>query len=164
MSEEGRKRLFEVAKQVREKVSQSGDAALHKKGLVLVELLARDLSSPESFPGLKLWRDAPSKFRLTRQVGGPAAGGTRNAEIAIEWQRDVLALAMTCEKHGEPLPGEARFLRKKLVRYVYDQDKDCWRRMEGEGEIYEDLANALVEYLYPEGAQSSGSTPQAGAP
>ena len=26
-----------------------------------------------------------------------------------------------------------------------------WRRMEGEGELYEDVVSALVEYLYPEG-------------
>jgi hypothetical protein len=135
MSEEGRKRLFEAAKKVREKVSQTGDAVLHKKGLLLVEMLARDLSSPESFPGLKLWRDAPSKFRLTRS--------TRNAEIAVEWQKDVLAAAITCEKHGEP---------KKMTRYIYEQDKDRWRRMEGEGEIYDDLTSWLVEYLYPEGS------------
>jgi len=46
------------------------------------------------------------------------------------------------EKFGEP---------KRLVRYVFDQEQAHFRRMEGEGELYEDLVADLVEYLYPEG-------------
>jgi hypothetical protein len=133
-SDAGRKRLQDLAKVVREKVAASGDTVLHRKGLVLVEMLARDLSAPDGMPGLKLFRDAPSKFHVVR--------GERNAEIGVEWQRDIGAAVMTAQKFGEP---------KKMVRYVYDEPGDRWRRMEGEGEIYDDLVSALVEYLYPEG-------------
>ncbi len=50
------------------------------------------------------------------------------------------------EKFGEP---------KQLTRYVFDQELAHFRRMEGEGELYEDLVAALVEYLYPEGRRES---------
>jgi hypothetical protein len=66
----------------------------------------------------------------------------RNAEITVEWQRDIAALALTAEKHGEP---------KTLTRYVWDEATKVWRRLEGGGEIYDDLTAALVTYLYPEG-------------
>jgi hypothetical protein len=49
---------------------------------------------------------------------------------------------MSGEKFNEP---------KKLTRYVFDQELGHFRRMEGEGELYDDVVEALVEYLYPEG-------------
>src|SRR4051812_38961168 len=103
MSDEnaGRKRLFDLAKKVKEKVTQAGDPLLNKKGLLLIEMMARDLTGENAMPGLKLYRDAPSKFRLQRP--------TRNAEITLEWQREILAAALTCQKHGEP---------STMVRYV----------------------------------------------
>jgi hypothetical protein len=100
----------------------------------MVERLARDLTAPGGVPGLKLWRDSPIKFRLERPL--------RNAEIGVEWQKDIGALVMTAEKFGGP---------KSMQRYVYDQELAAFRRMEGEGEPYEDLVAWLVEYLYPEG-------------
>ncbi len=100
----------------------------------MVERLARDLTAPDGVPGLKLWRDTPTRFRLTRSP--------RNAEILVEWQRDIGAMVLAGEKHGEP---------RRLTRYVFDQEAQHFRRMEGEGELYEDLVAALVEYLYPEG-------------
>jgi hypothetical protein len=100
----------------------------------MVERLARDLTAPGGMPGLKLWRDSPTRFRLTR--------APRNAEILVEWQRDIGAMVLAGEKFGEP---------RHLVRYVFDQEQAHFRRMEGEGELYEDLVAALVEYLYPEG-------------
>ena len=88
-------------------------------------------------PGLKLWRDAPSKFRMQR--------GNRNAEISVEWQREIGAGVMSCQKFGEP---------KKVTRYILDEAADLWRRMEGEGgELYADVEEALVEFLYPEAKQ-----------
>ena len=133
MSEEGRKRLKDLANKVREREKVT-DEGRHKRGLLIVELLARDLTGDDGMPGLKLWRDAPSKFRLER--------AKRNAEIAFEWQRDIGAAVMTCQKHGEP---------KRVTRYIHDESKDEWRRMEGEGgELYADVEAALVEYLYPE--------------
>lgn len=134
MSEEGRNRLKELAAQVREKVSPSGAALLHRKGLLAVELLARDLSGSEGFPGIRLLRDAPSRFRLQRPM--------RNAELVVEWQREVGALSIGAEKHGEP---------RKLLRYVYEEERDAWRRMDGEQELYDDVAELMLEYLYPEG-------------
>jgi len=130
---EGKKKLVALAGKVKEKVSQQGDALLQRRGLDLVEALAGDLTGEAAMPGLRLYRDAPSKFRLQR--------ATRNAEITVEWHKDIAALSMTCEKHGEP---------KALTRYVYDAAKDHFRRMEGGGEIYDDLAAALAEYLFPE--------------
>jgi hypothetical protein len=133
MSEEGRKRLKDLAQNLRarEKIT---DEARHKKGLLMIEMMARDLTGDEGMPGIKLWRDAPSKFRLHR--------GTRNAEISLEWQREIGAAVMTSTKHGEP---------KKMTRYILDEPADVWRRMEGEGgELYADIEEALVEYLYPE--------------
>jgi hypothetical protein len=133
-NENGRKRLQDLASAVREKVSPTGEPLINREGLKMVERLARDLVAPGGMPGLKLWRDAATKFRLQRPP--------RNAEIMVEWQRDIGAMVMTGEKFGEP---------KRLVRYVFDQEQTHFRRMEGEGELYEDLVEALVEYLYPEG-------------
>jgi hypothetical protein len=130
----GRKLLQDLAGTVREKVSPTGDALVNREGIKMVERLARDLMAPGGMPGLKLWRDTPTKFRLTRSP--------RNAEIGVEWQRDIGALVMTAEKFGGP---------KALQRYVFDQELDAFRRMEGEGEPYADLVEWLVEYLYPEG-------------
>ncbi len=137
MSESGKKRLQELASLVREKVAASGDNVLHKKGLLQIELLARDLQGPEGMPGLRLTRDAPSKFRLARP--------NRNATITMEWQRDIGCIVMTCEKFDEP---------KTSHRYVYDEPKDLWRDMDATGEdkeLYDELVDQLAEYLYPEG-------------
>jgi len=92
MSEEGRKRLKDLAQNLRarEKITDEGR---HKKGLLMVELMARDLTGDDGMPELKLLRDAPSKFRLVR--------GKRNAEITLEWQRDIGAGVMTCQKNAE---------------------------------------------------------------
>ncbi len=134
MSEDGKKRLKDLAKQVREKTTPAGAPQLHQRGLDLVDELAKELTAPDGMPGLKLYRDSPSKFRLQRSP--------RNAEISVEWQREIGALALSCEKHGEP---------KTLTRYVWDEGAKHWRRLEGGGEIYEDITAALVTYLYPEG-------------
>lgn len=133
MSEDGKKRLKDLAKQVREKTATSGANALHEKGLALVDELAKELTGPDGMPGLKLYRDNAQKFRLQRSP--------RNAEITIEWHRDIGALALTKEKHGEP---------KTMVRYVWDEGQKKWRLLDGGGEIWEDVSAALVEILYPE--------------
>ena len=133
MSEDGKKRLKDLAKQVREKVQTSGAPVLHQRGLDIVDDLAKELVSPDGMPGLKLYRDSPSKFRLARPP--------RNAELTVEWERDIGALGLTCQKHGEP---------KTFVRYVYDAPLERWRKLDGGGEIYKDITAALIEYLYPE--------------
>jgi hypothetical protein len=134
--ERGRKLLQDLAKAVNEKVSPTGESLLNREGLKMVERMARDLTGPGAMPGLRLWRDAPQKFRLQRPP--------RNAEIVVHWQRDIGAMVMTGEKHGGS---------KAMTRYVLDQQEQHWRRMENEGELYEDLVAWLVEYLYPEGRQ-----------
>lgn len=133
MSEDGKKRLKDLAKQVREKTATSGSTALHEKGLALVDELAKELTGPDGMPGLKLYRDNPQRFRLQRSP--------RNAEITVEWQREIGALALTKEKHGEP---------KSMVRYVWDEGEKKWRRLDGGGDVWDDVSTALVEYLYPE--------------
>jgi hypothetical protein len=135
MSEEGKKRLKDLAKQVRDKVATTGAPVLHTRGLELVEDLAKELTGPDGLPGLKLHRDSPAKFRVQRSRGGA------DAEITVEWERDVGAIGFTCQKHGEP---------RTFVRYVWDQGEAKWRKLDGGGEIYEDMTTALVEFLYPE--------------
>jgi hypothetical protein len=133
MSEDGKKRLKDLAKQVRETPAVDGAAALHQKGLAIVDELAKELTGPDGMPGLKLYRDNAQKFRLQRSP--------RNAEITVEWEREVGAVALTKEKHGEP---------RILVRYVWDEHEKKWRRLEGGGELWDDVSSVLVEYLYPE--------------
>ena len=138
MSEDGKQRLKDLAKQVREKVAVTGKPVLNQQGLDIVEELAKELMSPDGMPGLKLYRDSPAKFRLAR--------AQRNAEITVEWERDIGALGLTCQKHGEP---------KTFVRYVWDEGEAKWRKLDGGGEIYDDITTALVEYLYPEAKPSA---------
>ena len=138
MSEDGKKRLKDLAKQVREKVAVTGAPLLNQRGLEIVEELAKELTGPDGMPGLKLYRDSPAKFRLAR--------AQRNAEITVAWERDIGALGLTCEKHGEP---------KTFVRYVWDEGDSKWRKLDGGGEIYDDVTSALVDYLYPEAKPAS---------
>jgi hypothetical protein len=132
--ENGRKLLENLAANVREKVSPSGLPLVNREALKMIERLARDLEVPNGMPGIRVWRDAPTKIRLTRPP--------RNAEITVEWQRDIAAMSLVGEKFGEP---------KKLTRFVFDTEEQHFRRMEGTGELYEDLVGTLVEFLYPEG-------------
>lgn len=133
MSEDGKKRLKDLAKQVRDKVATTGAPVLHQRGLDLVEDLSKELTGPDGLPGLRLYRDSPAKFRVQRS--------NRNAEITVEWEREIGAIGFTCQKHGEP---------KAFVRYVWDAGEDKWRKLDGGGEIYDDVTTALVEFLYPE--------------
>lgn len=138
MTEDGKKRLKDLAKQVREKVAVTGTPLLNQRGLDLVEDLAKELTGPDGMPGLKLYRDGPAKLRFARPQ--------RNAEITVEWERDIGALGLTAQKHGEP---------KTFVRYVWDEGEAKWRKLDGGGEIYDDITTALVEYLYPEAKPSA---------
>jgi len=54
-------------------------------------------------------------------------------------ERDIGALGLTCQKHA------SRDLRS--LRLGCGESK--WRKLDGGGEIYEDVTNALVEFLYP---------------
>jgi hypothetical protein len=130
----GKKLLQDLAKTVQDKLAPSGEPIANRRGLKMIEKLARELTGPNAMPGLKLYRDTPGKFRLGRPP--------KNAEISVEWQRDIGAIVMTGEKHAGA---------RKTVRYVYDEGTDVWRRLEEVGDLWEDVVEALVEYLYPEG-------------
>src|SRR5262245_24989347 len=132
--ERGKKLLQDLAKVVQDKVSNAGEPIANVRGLKMIEKLARELGGPGAMPGLKLYRDTPAKFRLQRPP--------RNAEVSLEWQRDIGVILMTGDKHGG---------KKNMVRYVFDEGGDHWRRLEEVGDLWEDLIEALVEYLYPEG-------------
>jgi hypothetical protein len=134
---DGRQRLKDLARVVRDKVTPVGAPLLDKRGLDMVETLARDLTGSDGMPGLKLWRDAPTKFRLQR--------ANRNAEISIEWQRDIGAVVMTVERVGQ---------RRRQVRFIHDEAQDQWRPLDGGDDLYAAIAAALVEALYPEGRPS----------
>lgn len=116
MSDEGRKRLKDLAQKVREREKVT-DEGRHKRGLLIVELLARDLTGEDGMPGLKLWRDAPSKFRLER--------AKCNAEIAFEWQRDIGAVNDEATDAWRRMEGEGgelyADLEAALVEYLYPE-------------------------------------------
>ena len=138
MSEEGKKRLRDLASKVREKLNPAGEPLLNQRGLALVDELAKELTAPDAMPGLHLFRDSPQRFRLQRE--------RKNAEIAFEWQRDIGAAVMTCTSLGQV---------KKLERYVLDEasssQQGAWRRMSGlAGDPFDDVSDALIELLYPE--------------
>jgi hypothetical protein len=134
MSEEGKKRLKDLAGRVREKLDTSGETQLHLRGLALIEEMAKELTGPDALPGLRLFRDAPHKFKLQRE--------RKNAEIVFEWERPIGAAVMTCVQLGQV---------KKSERYVWDEAGQAWRRMSGvAGEPFADVSDALVELLYPE--------------
>jgi hypothetical protein len=133
MSEEGKKRLKDLARQVREKVVVTGAPVLQQRGLSLVDDLAKELGGPDGLPGLKVQRESPTKLRVQRSQ--------RDSELVIEWEREIGALGLTCQKPGEP---------RAFVRYVWDEAETKWRKLDGGGEIYEDVTTALIEYLYPE--------------
>ena len=129
----GKKLLKDLAAKVREKTDTSGEQLLDQRGLKEIEDLAKELTGPDAMPGLKLWRDTPAKFRLQRE--------RKNAEITLEWQRNIGALVMT----GVSM-GKVSFTH----RYLSPDAAAGWRRMDGLGEVYEDLSKALVDLLYPE--------------
>jgi hypothetical protein len=134
MSDEGKKKLKDLAGRVREKLDTSGKALLDAQGLALVEDLAKELTGPDGLPGLRLFRDAPHKLKLQREK--------KNAEIVFEWERAIGAAVMTCVQMGQV---------KRTERYVFDDASKTWRRMSGvAGEPFADVGDALVELLYPE--------------
>jgi hypothetical protein len=133
MSDEGRKKLAGLAAHIREKNAPGGGPPLDKRGLDLVEDLAKTLTGPEGMPGLRLHRESGSKFRLERPP--------RNADMWIEWQRPIGALVVVTQKFGNP---------RTTTRYVWDEALGHFRSMEDRTELYEDITRRLVDVLYPE--------------
>lgn len=134
MSDEGKKRLKDLAGRVREKLDTSGQAKLDARGLALIEELAKELTGPDAVPGLRLFREGSHKIKLQREK--------KNAEIVFEWERAIGAAVMTCVQLAQV---------KRTERYVFDEEKQAWRRMSGApGEPFADVSEALVEVLFPE--------------
>jgi hypothetical protein len=129
----GKKLLKDLAAKVREKTDNSGEQLLDLRALKQIDELAKELTGPDAMPGLKLWRDTTAKFRLQRE--------RKNAEIAIEWQRNIGAIVMTGMSMGK---------MSFTHRYLSPDEAAGWRRMDGLGELYEDLSKALTDLLYPE--------------
>ncbi len=128
-----KKRLRALAESARAQLDPSGEAAIHGKGLALVEEIFRELSGPMAMPGLAVLRQGVEKLKLLRSG--------RNAEIALAWARPIGALELASKLLGK---------EKTFRRYVWDPAITQWRRMEGVGEIWEDLQGELVAVLYPE--------------
>lgn len=131
--ERGRQLLAALSEKVKKEVAPSGEPILHAKGQKAVAELAADLGGEHGPPGLKVFRDAHDRFRVQR--------ANKNAEIGVEWQRPIGAVVVKTEKSGHASPD---------VRYTYRDEDDAWHRMDGDGELYEDVTALLTELLYPE--------------
>jgi hypothetical protein len=129
----GKKLFADLAEKARAQIAPSGEPVLHARGQKAVADLAADLSGPESPPGLKVFRDGGDRFRLQRPG--------RNGEIAVRWNRPIGAIVVMTAR-GDRVDPE--------IKYLYRDTEEEWTRMEGEGELYEDISKWLVEYLYPE--------------
>lgn len=132
--ERGKRLLKDLNQSVRQHFTPTGTHLVEQRGLAIIEELIEALTGPDGMPGLKLWRDAQSKFRVQRAL--------RSGEIGIEWQSQIGALLMTVERVNYP---------KKQSRYVFDERDSRWKPLSGGGELYEDLTASLIETFYPEG-------------
>jgi hypothetical protein len=133
MTDEGKKALRAVASAVRARTAPSGEIMLHARGIKTIGDLASELAGPEAAPGLVVFRDGDTKLKLRRR--------SRNAEIVVEWVRAIGAIELTGSRLEE---------KPSQVRYVFDEALGHWRPMTGAGELWADLAAALVMYLFPE--------------
>jgi hypothetical protein len=131
--ERGKKLLADLATKVRKEMAPNGEPILHARGQKAIAELAADLSGNDGPPGLRVFRDAVDRFRLQRPG--------RDAQVSIGWQRPIGAIVMITE-HGDK--------RDPEVRYLYADADDEWRRMDGDGELYADVAKSLSELMYPE--------------
>lgn len=131
--ERGRALLQDLARAVREKVSIDGEPVLQRRGIAKLESIAKMLNGSEALPGLRVLRNSDERLRLQRDG--------RNADVVVEWLRDAAALSLGGERNGR---------RARSLLYVWEEPSQSWRRMGGDGELYEDLVVILTEYLYPE--------------
>ena len=135
--ERGKQLLSAFSAKVKKEVAPSGEPVMHARGQKAVAELAADLSGADAPPGLKVFRDAVDRFRAQRPG--------KNAEIRVEWQRPIGCIVVVLDKAGRLQPE---------VKYVYRDDDEAWHRMEGEGELYEDVMGLLAEAMYPEARRS----------
>jgi hypothetical protein len=131
--ERGKQLLSAFSAKVKKEIVPSGEPVMHARGQKAVAELAADLGGAEAPPGLRVFRDAVDRFRLQRPG--------KNAEIRVEWQRPIGAIVVAIEKAGRVSPE---------VKYVFREAEDAWHRMEGDGELYEDVMNLLGDAMYPE--------------
>ncbi len=129
----GQKLLAEFSKAVRERTTPDGEPLLNQRGLEKIDALAKALTGADGPPGLRLARDVRERFRLTRDG--------RNAQITVGWKREVGAIEVGGERANKT---------SRALLYVWDADAAHWRKLDGVGELYEDLVIVLTEYLYPE--------------
>jgi hypothetical protein len=130
---DAKERLRALAGNVRTKLDPSGEHLVHQKGLGLVEEIARELGGAMAMPGLTVLRPAVEKAKLLRSG--------KNAEIVVSWERPIGALELTSRALGK---------ERTFRRYVWDGGTSVWRRMEGVGELWEDLQAELLAVLYPD--------------
>lgn len=131
--ERGKELLSAFSAKVKKEVLPSGEPILHALGQKAVADLAQDLGGADGPPGLRVLRDAGDRFRLQRP--------NKNAEITVEWVRPIGAIVVKNDKAGRLAPER---------RYTHRAADDAWHRMEGEGELYEDIMGFLAETMYPE--------------
>ncbi|MCC7538275.1 MAG: hypothetical protein IT379_18765 [Deltaproteobacteria bacterium] len=125
--------LHRLGDALRQQAGASGVITLDERGMRAMEELVSDLTGEKGIPMLKLHRDAPTRFRLQRTG--------RNAEVTVEWQRDIGAIVVLGDYLGQ---------RKFQRLFVYDPNEARWRRMDGVRGLYEELTDALTEVLFPE--------------
>jgi hypothetical protein len=131
--DKGKKLFADLADKVRTEVAPSGEPLLHKRGQKAVADLATDLSGENAPMGLRVFRDAVDRFRLQRPG--------KNAQIEVRWERPIGGVVVQSEKMDR---------RDPEVKYLFREAEDEWHRMEGEGELYEDISKLLIDYMYPE--------------
>ncbi len=131
--ERGKELLSAFSAKVKKEVLPSGEHILHARGQKAVAELAADLGGSDGPPGLRVFRDAVDRFRLQRP--------NKNAEVTVEWNRPVGAILVKSDKAGRTAAE---------IRYTHRDADDAWHRMEGEGELYEDIMALLADTMYPE--------------
>ena len=131
--EEGRARLAILSKQVREVLSNDGEALIHRRGIEAMVELAQDLTGEEAPPGLVVVRDGGLKLKLMRK--------DRPGLITLGWERPIGALV-----------GEWERLSKKggPLRYTCREPEQRWIEMDTGEELYAWLTDTLGAVLYPE--------------
>lgn len=131
--EEGRARLANLSKQVKEVLSNDGEQLMHRRGVEAMVDLAQDLTGEEAPPGLIVQRDGGLRLKLLRK--------DRPGLITISWERPIGALVGEWErmdKRGGPF------------RFTWREPEQRWNEMDSGDELYTWLTATLADILYPD--------------